>query len=50
MCERCVELDAEIDHYKHLARFITDGRVLDGIAKLIKKANDEKAALHPDRL
>jgi hypothetical protein len=49
MCERCVELDAKIDHYQKLARMITDQRVLDGIAKVIETANAEKAALHPEQ-
>jgi hypothetical protein len=47
MCERCVALDAKIDHYESWARTITDQRILDGIAKEIAKANAEKAALHP---
>jgi hypothetical protein len=49
MCERCVELDAKIDHYLELARMITDQAILDGIAKSIDKANAEKAALHPEQ-
>ena len=49
MCERCVELDAKIDHYQKLARMITDQRMLDGIAKVIEAANAEKAALHPEQ-
>jgi hypothetical protein len=49
MCERCVELDAKIDHHQKLARMITDQRTLDGIAKVIEEANAEKAALHPEQ-
>jgi hypothetical protein len=49
MCERCVKLNAEIDHYQKLARMITDQRMLDGIAKVIEAANAEKAALHPEQ-
>jgi hypothetical protein len=48
MCERCVELDAKIDHYQELARMVSDQRILDGIAEIIEKANTEKAALHPE--
>jgi hypothetical protein len=49
MCEKCVDLDAKIEHYQRLARMITDQRFLDGIAEVIEKANAEKAALHPER-
>jgi hypothetical protein len=49
MCERCVELDARIDHYEKLARMVTDQRALDVIAHVIDKANLEKAVLHPEQ-
>jgi hypothetical protein len=48
MCERCVELDAKIEHYQKLARMISDQRILDVIAKTIEEANAEKAVLHPE--
>jgi hypothetical protein len=49
VCERCVELDAKIEHYQKLARMISDQRILDVITKAIETANAEKAALHPER-
>jgi hypothetical protein len=48
MCERCVELDEKIDHYRRLAARITDGRAIDGINELIERMKAEKAALHPE--
>jgi hypothetical protein len=48
VCERCVELDAKIEHYQKLARMISDQRILDVIAKTIEEANAEKAVLHPE--
>jgi hypothetical protein len=49
MCAKCIELDAKIDHYRELARMITDQAILDGIARAIEKAKAEKAALHPEQ-
>jgi hypothetical protein len=47
MCEKCVELDGKIARYKELKMRITDQLTVDGIALLIQKMADEKAALHP---
>jgi FAD/FMN-containing dehydrogenase len=48
MCEKCVELDGKISHYRRLAIGITDRRTLDGIQKLIEEMKAQKTALHPD--
>jgi len=47
MCEQCIELDEKIEHYRALARRVTDQVTLEAIALLIKKMEARKAALHP---
>jgi hypothetical protein len=49
MCDRCVELDDKIEHYKVMASRITDQAMLDGIKWLIERAKTEKTALHPEQ-
>jgi hypothetical protein len=47
MCDKCVELDSKIDHYRFLASRLTDQLTLDGIKQLIERMQAQKAALHP---
>jgi hypothetical protein len=49
MCEKCVELDRKIQHYRVLASHITDQPILDGIQELIERMQTQKAALHPEQ-
>jgi len=49
MCEKCVELDSKIEHYRDLSSRIDDQLTLDGINELIERMKAEKAALHPDQ-
>lgn len=49
MCEKCVEIDAKIERYERLSRFITDQPALDGVKQLLEQLNAEKAALHPKK-
>jgi hypothetical protein len=49
MCDRCVELDHKIAHYQRLASRFTDQGLLDGIKELTERAEDQKAALHPEQ-
>ena len=49
MCEKCVELDGKIEHYRRVATTITDPGVRDGIKKQIERIKAERAALHPDQ-
>jgi hypothetical protein len=49
MCDKCVELDGKIEHYRSLSSRITDQPTLDGIKKLIEEMNAQKAALHPEQ-
>jgi hypothetical protein len=49
MCDKCVEFDGKIDHYRFLASRLTDELTLDGIKQLIERLQAEKAALHPEQ-
>jgi hypothetical protein len=49
MCEKCIELDGKIDHYRRLAWRVTDPRTVDGINELIEKMMTEKVALHAEQ-
>jgi hypothetical protein len=47
MCEKCVEIDEKIAHYRRLAASITDQLTIDGIGQLIRDLEAAKARLHP---
>ena len=47
MCEKCVELDERIEHYRSLAMQVMDDLMAEGIGKLIADLLAEKAGLHP---
>jgi len=47
MCDKCVELDGKIEHYRWIASKITDQLTLDRIKVLIAQLESRKAALHP---
>jgi hypothetical protein len=49
MCEKCIEIDDKIDHYRGLANGITDQPTIDGIKELIEGLKAQKAALHPEQ-
>jgi hypothetical protein len=49
MCEKCVELDRKIEHYRYMASRITDRLMLEGIKELIERMQAQKAALHPEQ-
>jgi hypothetical protein len=49
MCDKCVELDKKIEHYRSMASRIDDRPLLDGIAGLIQQMQDKKLALHPEQ-
>jgi hypothetical protein len=46
MCEKCVEIDNRIEHYRLMASRITDQAMLDGIKELTERMRAQKAALH----
>jgi hypothetical protein len=47
MCDKCIEIDARIEHYTRLSVWITDRPTLDAIKKLTDELRTEKAAIHP---
>jgi hypothetical protein len=49
MCDKCVEFDKKIDHYKRLESLITDAQTIEGINKLIDDMKAEKVRLHPEQ-
>jgi hypothetical protein len=49
MCDKCFEIDKQIDHYRLLASRLSDQLMLDGIKQLIDRTQAEKAALHPEQ-
>lgn len=49
MCEKCVEIDSKIEHYRFIASRITDQETLDGIKKLIERVQAQKVELHPEQ-
>jgi hypothetical protein len=50
MCEKCVEIDGKIEHYRGIASRNTDEAMLRGIKVLIERAKAQKAALHPEQI
>jgi hypothetical protein len=50
MCEKCVELDGKIEHYRDIALRMTDEAMIRGIKVLIERAKAQKAALHPEQI
>jgi hypothetical protein len=49
MCEKCIELDGKIEHYRGLLSRITDQATLDGIKQLIEEMKARKVAWHPEQ-
>ncbi len=49
MCDKCVELDGKIEHYRKLALAVSDRLTLDGIADLIKEMEAQKVQFHPEQ-
>jgi hypothetical protein len=49
MCDKCVEIDKKISHYRSLALLITDPATMEGIHRLIHDMQAEKLALHPQK-
>jgi hypothetical protein len=49
MCEKCVELESKIEHCRRIAMGVNDPLTLEGIANLIRKYEDDKKGLHPEK-
>jgi hypothetical protein len=48
MCDKCVELDEKIAHYRELALAIADPLTIERISELIKDMEARKAQFHPE--
>jgi hypothetical protein len=48
MCSQCDEIDVKIKRLQVMASRILDQPTLDGIARLIRELEAQKAALHPE--
>ena len=49
MCDKCIELDKKIEHYRQLAERVRDPLLTEGVGQLIEGMEAQKAALHPER-
>jgi hypothetical protein len=49
MCEKCIEIDKKIEHYRVIASHTTDEPLLDGIKKWIERMQTQKEVLHPEQ-
>jgi hypothetical protein len=49
MCDKCVELDEKIEHYRKLASAVSDRITVERIADLIKSMEARKLRFHPER-
>jgi hypothetical protein len=49
MCDKCDELDKKIEHYRRLARQITDRQFNERALILIAELEGNKKTLHPEQ-
>jgi hypothetical protein len=49
MCDKCVEIDKKIEHYRRLASQITDQQFIERALALIAELEGNKKALHPEQ-
>jgi hypothetical protein len=49
MCDKCLELDSKIEHYRRISGSILDEVMINRLNELIAKLEAEKMALHPER-
>jgi hypothetical protein len=49
MCEKCVEIDKNIERYRRIQRTIGDQATIDRTKELIAELVAQKAELHPEQ-
>jgi hypothetical protein len=49
MCDKCVEIDQKIEHYRSIASRLADQLTKERIAELIADLLAQKSALHPEQ-
>jgi hypothetical protein len=47
MCEKCVELDGKIEHYRQISRWVNDRTTLEGIATSLQSMRRTKKRFIP---
>jgi hypothetical protein len=48
MCERCDEIDTQLERYRRLKEQINDEKLREAGARLIERLEAEKRTLHPN--
>jgi hypothetical protein len=48
VCDKCIEIDKKIAHFRNLATRLVDPATLEGTKKLIEEMEATKVALHCD--
>jgi hypothetical protein len=49
MCDKCTEIDKQIEHYQKIAFSLNDQLTIDRIKAAIAELEAQKAALHPEQ-
>jgi hypothetical protein len=49
MCDKCVEIDEKVEHYRRLVALITDQLTNERLGELIADLLAQKVALHPEQ-
>jgi hypothetical protein len=49
MCDKCIELDKKIEHYREITLAIGDELTIERIKALIGDLKAQKAILHPEQ-
>jgi hypothetical protein len=49
MCEKCIEIDKNIERYRRIQRTIPDQITVERTKELVAELIAEKTALHPER-
>jgi hypothetical protein len=49
MCDKCVELDKKIEHYREITLAIGDELTIERIKALIGDLKAQKTTLHPEQ-
>jgi hypothetical protein len=49
MCDKCVELDNKIEHYRKITLSIGDQLTVERIKALIEDLQAQKVVLHPEQ-
>jgi hypothetical protein len=48
MCEKCIELEKKIEHYRRLAAGISDRATNEKLASMVDDLEAQKGDLHPE--